>query len=112
MVGCKAATARQRGASALILVGAEPSYDETEEREERSQPACQVMICAQPQSGPAWPPPPPPPPPPPASHQDTKQRNARHVRAGPAVTTTETTRENQASSIFTFGKLEIGKYSL
>ena len=63
MVGCKAATARQRGASALILVGAEPSYDETEEREERSQPACQVMICAQPQSGPAWPPPPPPPPP-------------------------------------------------
>ena len=49
MVGCMAATARQRGASALILVGAEPSYDETEEREERSQPACQVMICAQPQ---------------------------------------------------------------
>ena len=35
MVGCLAATARQRGAGALILVGAEPSYDETEEREER-----------------------------------------------------------------------------
>ena len=55
--GRVAATARQRGASALILVGAEPSYDETEEREERSQPACQVMIPAQPQPGPslAWP---------------------------------------------------------
>ena len=44
------------GKTALILVGAEPSYDETEEREERSQPACQVMICAQPQPGLAWPP--------------------------------------------------------
>ena len=55
--GALTATARQRGASALILVGAEPSYDETEEREERSQPACQVMIPAQPQPGPslAWP---------------------------------------------------------
>ena len=47
-----------RWAAALILVGAEPSYDETEEREERSQPACQVMICAQPQPGPPPPPPP------------------------------------------------------
>lgn len=47
---------QDRGSAALILVGAEPSYDETEEREERSQPACQVMICAQPQPGLAWPP--------------------------------------------------------
>ena len=33
------------GSAALILVAAEPSYDETEERGERSQSACQVMIC-------------------------------------------------------------------
>ena len=33
MVGCLAATARQRGAGALILVGAEPSYDETQREE-------------------------------------------------------------------------------
>ena len=77
MVGCTmmTATARQRGASALILVGAEPSYDETEEREDRSQPACQVMICAQPQSGPARPP---------SSRHQTKECQARAM-AGPVA---------------------------
>ena len=50
------ATARQRGAAALILVGAEPSYDETEEREKSAESTSIAGNDPWPASAPAWPP--------------------------------------------------------